>query len=158
MPQRSMRLPSTWGYDFFRDRDTLKTRMMQADVFALGDNSALGKLVGTFDFIHEGMVFHLFTLDKQRELLMKCVKLLKPQPGTLILGQAVGDAKGTQKRSFRHNGETFKKLCGEVSAELGVKFDCRAFVDQGLGISDKKRTWDDPNTRRLAFEVERLED
>jgi hypothetical protein len=25
-----------------------------------------------------------------------------------------------------------------------------------LGIEEKKRTWDDPNTRRLVFEVERL--
>jgi hypothetical protein len=29
-------------------------------------------------------------------------------------------------------------------------------LDAGLGIGQQKRRWDDPDTRRLTFEVERL--
>jgi hypothetical protein len=44
----------------------------------------------------------------------------------------------------------------EAGIRTGSEWLVRARLDAGLGIEEKKRTWDDPNTRRLVFEVERL--
>lgn len=148
------------GYDFFRDRDTLKATLMQADAFDLGGSSSLGKLVGTVDFIHIGMVLHLFNWEKQREFLENCVKLLKPESsGKLIIGQAVGDMEGMLRpsgKNFVHSDKTFKKMWGEISERTGMDFECRASIDEGLGIAEARRRWDGASTRRLSFEVERV--
>lgn len=146
------------GYEFFQDRDTLKVHFMQANIFDLGEGSALGPLRGTFDFIHLGMVLHMFDWDRQRVALENCIQLLKPEAGALVLGQAVGDAEGTSagRLVFRHSDVTFKKLWKEIEEKTGLKFDCRAWVDTGLGIDDGNRGWDLTSARRLAFEVERL--
>lgn len=155
------------GFDFFRDRDTLKVTFKQADVFDQSEKSPLQALVGTIDFIHLGMILHIFQLDAQIELLERCIKLLKPIPGVLILGQAVGDADGFltagqiggnfSKKAFRHNDKTFKELWKEIETRTNTKWECRASIDSGLGVSDGKRQWDLPSARRLVFEVERLE-
>lgn len=149
------------GYDLFRDKDTLKTNFMQADV--LDPNSRLQNLKGNVDFIHLGMILHVFSWEEQRELLETCVRILKPRVGSLILGQAVGRAEGmetpgvsTRGQSFKHSDETFRQLWEEVSGRTGVKFDCRAALDRGLGGAEGKRKWDVAAARRLVFEVERL--
>lgn len=151
------------GYDFFRDRDTLRATLVQADVFELGGGGQLDGLVGKVDVVHLGMVLHLFGWERQRELLENCVKLLRPgSSGAMILGQAVGDlAGGMQTRPggqiFVHNVETFNKMWAEISERTGLKFECRATLDEGLGIAESRRGWDGASRRRLSFEVERLD-
>lgn len=149
------------GYDLFRDKDTLKTHFMQADV--LDPDSQLQSLKGTVDFVHLGMILHVFSWEEQRELLETCIRILKPQAGVLILGQAVGHAVGEASPgrfagglSFKHSDESFRRLWGEISGLTGIRFDCRAALDEGLGVADRKRKWDVAAARRLAFEVERL--
>lgn len=134
---------------------------MQANVFEVGEGSSpLGRLVGKVDFIHLGMVLHLFGWDKQRELLENCVKLLKPSStGEMILGQALGDVEGGVRpgaQIFVHNVETFNKMWAEISERTGLKFECRATLDQGLGIAEARRGWDHATRRRLSFEVEQV--
>lgn len=151
------------GYEFFQDQDTLKVNFMQADILNLGEGSPLAALKGTFDFVHLGMVLHIFGWEKQREALENCIQLLKPQAGVLILGQAVGDADGTTSgsqwgaKSFRHNDVSFRKLWKEIEERTGVKYDCRASIDGGLGVDEGNRKWDLKSAKRLVFEVERLE-
>lgn len=149
------------GYDFFRDRDTLHATLVQADIFDLGgDSSPLTGLMGKVDIVHLGMVLHLFGWEKQRELLENCVKLLRAAPpGSMILGQAVGDLEGgvrPGKQMFAHNVETFNKMWAEISERTGLKFECRATLDEGLGIAEARRSWDGATRRRLSFEVERV--
>ncbi|ROV87636.1 hypothetical protein VMCG_10632 [Cytospora schulzeri] len=149
------------GYDLFRDKGTLKTHFMQADI--LDPNSQLQSLTKTVDFIHLGMILHIFSWEEQRELLETCIQIMKPQAGVLILGQAVGHAEGKVSLgrnsgglSFKHSDLSFRRLWGEISERTGIKFDCRAALDEGLGVADGKRTWDVAAARRLVFEVERL--
>lgn len=146
------------GYDFFRDRDTLGATLVQADVFDLGEGSNLNSMTGKADILHLGMVLHLFGWEKQRALLENCVKLLRPVPGSLILGQAVGDVEGGVKPGghiYTHNVETFNKMWSEITERTGLKFECRATLDKGLGIAESRRGWDGVTRRRLSFEVER---
>lgn len=152
------------GYEFFRDRDTLKTHFMQADILKLDEpGSPLAPLVGTFEFIHLGMVLHIFGWEKQRMVLENCVRLLKPDAGVLILGRAVGDLEGTTGgdkwggQAFRHSDATFRKMWKEIEERTGTKFDCRASMDGGIGVDEGNRLWDLKTSRRLVFEVERLD-
>ncbi|KUI64805.1 hypothetical protein VM1G_01245 [Cytospora mali] len=149
------------GYDLFRDKDTLKTQFMQADV--LDPNSPLQSLKGAIDFIHLGMILHVFSWEEQREVLETCIRILKPRAGTLIVGQAVGHAEGMSSPgghaggySFKHSDESFRRLWKEISERTGIQFDCRAALDEGLGVADGKRKWDVAAARRLTFEVERV--
>lgn len=149
------------GYDFFRDKETLQAMLMQADAFDLGESSPLGGLVGKIDIIHMGQVVHLFGWDRQRDLLENCVKLLRPaSSGAMILGQAVGDVEGGTKpggQIFVHSVETFNKMWVEISERTGLKFNCRAILDEGLGIAESRRGWDAATRKRLSFEVERVD-
>lgn len=151
------------GYELFRDRQTLKTHFMQADILKLNEvDSPLAPLMGTFDFIHLGMVLHVFDWDQQRTVLENCVRLLKPEAGMLIVGRAVGDLEGTtggdvwRGKSFRHSDGTFQKLWGEIQESTRAKFDCRASVEGGIGVEGGAWAWDLKTSRRFEFEVERL--
>lgn len=148
------------GYDFFRDRDTLEATLIQADVFELSEGSPLRGLVGQVDIVHMGMVLHLFSWERQRDLLESCVKLLRPATsGTIILGQALGDMEGKMRpgeQIFVHNVETFNEMWAEISKRTGLRFECKATLDQGLGIAESRRGWDNATRRRLSFEVERV--
>ncbi|KAH8898682.1 hypothetical protein GQ53DRAFT_877743 [Thozetella sp. PMI_491] len=146
------------GYELWRDKDTLKATLMQADIF--DTEGPLQALQGRMDIIHLGMILHVFTREMQFELLKTCIALLKPEPGSLILGQAVGNVQGgltatnLDSGSFQHNEDTFFGLWGELQAGSGLKFDVRPSLDKGLGIDENKRKWGLPGARRLRFEVE----
>lgn len=156
------------GYEFFKDRDALKANFFQADILDRGGDNALNVLSGTMEFIHLGMVLHIFTWDQQRETLERCITLLKSQPGVMILGQAVGNVEGgglsagltgansTGGSGFKHNVTTFQILWKEIEQRTGTRWDCRASIDSGLGVDSGARKWDTANARRLVFEVERL--
>ncbi|KAI1086462.1 hypothetical protein F5B19DRAFT_498322 [Rostrohypoxylon terebratum] len=144
------------GYDLFRDRETLKAQLVQGSALDFADDSPLGKLAGKMDFIHLGLILHVFGLENQRAVLGNCLKVLKPGPGTLILGQAVGDVEGVQTPTgeFLHNDVTFKELWNDISERTGLKFDCRVTLYEGLWITEEGRK--SGRSRRLAFEVEIL--
>jgi SAM-dependent methyltransferase len=151
------------GYDLFRDRHSLEAHFVQADILDDGPDSPLEPLRGSMDVVHLGMVLHVFSWEEQRQALERCVELLRPQRGALIVGQAVGHAVGKSspshegRYSFKHSDASFKKLFGEIEQRTGVRFECRARIDEGLGVGNGKRKWDgDAQTRRLYFEVERL--
>lgn len=111
------------GYDFFfKDRDSLKAYLFQEDILDRSSLDGLDALSGTMEFVHLGMVLHIFEWDQQRELLERCITLLKAQPGVMILGQAVGNVEGgglstagptgansTGNLGFKHNVTTFQK-------------------------------------------------
>lgn len=151
------------GYDLFKDRDTLKSHFMQADVLDPTPDTQLNRLNGSIDVIHLGMVLHVFDREEQLVALERCVKILKPEPGTLIVGQAVGHADGKLspahegKFSYKHSDETFRELIEDLEKTTGARFRVKAELDQGLGVGDGKRKWDlDDKTRRLTFEIEKV--
>lgn len=145
------------SYELFRDKGLAST-FMEADALVLSGDSPLAKLKGTVDFVHLGMVLHVFGLEKQRTLLENCIALLKPERGSMILGTAVGDVEGVQAPAghYMHSDGTFKAMWAEISERTGVKFDCRASLDDGLAILEAKKKFGVDRARRLIFEVERL--
>jgi hypothetical protein len=148
------------SYDLFLDRDGLGVHFMVADLFDL--EGPLQQLEGKMDIIHIGLFLHLFDLEGQRRAAERVVALAKKKKGVLIVGQQVGStqpgpmAVGSASKMFKHDEKTFDDLWKYVGEKTGTEWKVSARLDAGLGIAQKKRTWDDPNTRRLIFEVERI--
>ncbi|EPE03076.1 methyltransferase domain-containing protein [Ophiostoma piceae UAMH 11346] len=146
------------GYDLFKDQDCVT--MLALNIL---DDPPLA-LKGTFTSVQLGMILHLFTWDEQVAAFRNTIQLLQAHTGVRIFGQATGNLDGTPTASvhgtratFKHNGESFRRLVEQVSATTGTNWRVvTAELDNGLSIFDGKRTWDDPKTRRLVFDVERL--
>lgn len=139
------------GYELFRDRGNLGATFLEADVF--NPSSALKDLEGRVSVIHAASFFHLFSWVAQKEVAHACLRLLVPQPGSLILGRQVGDRSPGEKARrdggthWRHDEGSWKALWEEVGREAGgVGFDVRAELREGLM----------GGTDGMEFSVERL--
>ena len=150
------------SYDFFRDRDHPPAHFIHADLLD-PSNAEVASLQGTVDIAQLGMILHVWDIDGQTEACERVVRLMKPVPGSLIIGQAVGHLDGVVAPGrgtatiFKHSAETFARLWEEVSRRTQTKWDCRAKLEEESAVGDKTRHWDDPRRRRLVFEIERLE-
>ncbi|KAH7327081.1 hypothetical protein BKA65DRAFT_566308 [Rhexocercosporidium sp. MPI-PUGE-AT-0058] len=135
------------GYRLFLDRETLKSKFIEADIFDA--NSALSELDGKIDIIYAASFLHLFDYKRQVEVCKRMVRLLRQKKDSLILGRQVGS---TIARNFvqetneggimyRHNGESFKKMWGEVGEETGtewrVDYDLEFLGGHGKEDEDK---------------------
>lgn len=116
------------GYRLFRDKETLKSRFLVADIF--DPSLPLSSLYGRMDIIYAGSFLHLFGYAKQVEICKQIVKLLRDKKGSMLLGRQVGnldagvrvhDTNG-EGIMFRHNSESFKKMWDEVGELTGTKW------------------------------------
>ena len=151
------------GYELFGDKDSLESLIVSANILEPITGSSLEELEGKLDVVQLGMILHLFSWEEQIVAFENAIKLLKPEKkGTLIIGQASGNLDGIAtggawgRVTFKHNVESFEKLIKELGDKTGTQLKVTASLDNGLSIFDGKRTWDDPKTRRLLFEVERI--
>ncbi|KAF2659796.1 hypothetical protein K491DRAFT_590343 [Lophiostoma macrostomum CBS 122681] len=149
------------GYELFRDQDTLKATFIAADIF--DPDSDLRSLDGKIDIVNAGSFFHLWEYDDQVKAAKRVVALLKPQPGSLIMGRQVGNvnagasAKSNTSR-FRHSPETWSTLWKRVGEETGTQWDVNAYFTE-IDLSNRKGfnfTADTEGMRRLMFSVRRL--
>jgi SAM-dependent methyltransferase len=158
------------GYELFRDSPA-EVAMVQADILTpLGrggeEEGSLARFRGKLSVVQLGMILHLFTWEEQVAAFENAIALLRDEPGVLVIGQATGNLDGVvtqtlsvggaNKGTCKHNVESFKRLVKDVEARTGTKWDVQAELDEGLSVNDGKRTWDDPKTRRLLFELERV--
>ena len=137
------------GHGFFRDEDRFKDRFITGDLFDESPDSALGKTKGTWDIVSIVMFLHIWDWDTQVAACKRILKLLKPGKGGLIVGAQTGStaaksielkppytAPGEERKIFRHNLESFRKMWeavqeGEgVSLKLEVSYDSRQERDK----------------------------
>ncbi|KIW13187.1 hypothetical protein PV08_08374 [Exophiala spinifera] len=117
------------GYELFRDADKLprdKHFIAPADVFDDSPSTELAaKCDGKVGILHISAVFHLFDLAAQRAMARRCLKLLDPRRGRVLLcGGQVGNvnpgevARLTGKGSrFRHDERSWRDMWEGVVAE-----------------------------------------
>jgi len=149
------------GYDLFLDRDKLEAKFIAADIF--DEDSDLKLLDGQINIIHTGSFFHLFTWNEQVQIAKRVIRLLKPQPNSMVIGRQIGNlapgeylrrnGKGTR---YRHNEDTWKRMWEEVGNATGTKWKVEAgLVDNDIRMVEDFRFLQPKGTRRLRFIVRR---
>jgi SAM-dependent methyltransferase len=141
------------GYKLFKDRDKLRTKFLVADIF--DPSSPLMELQKNVDIIYTGSFFHLWGLEKQREVSKAVALLLRRTPGSMIVGRQMGAVDAMEKTSttgtmYRHNADSFKKLWKEIGDDLGVSFK----VDARLEDLNRDHFKGD-DTKRIYFSIRR---
>lgn len=151
------------GYDMFLDKGKLKTEFIAADIF--DPSSPLNELDGKIDIIHAASFFHLFDGSKQLQVAKRVVELLKPVPGSLIVGRQVGNVNPGEKQrrsgqgsAMRHDEKSWKDFWGRVGEETGTKWEVNATlfrqdISFAIHMSPAEK---DQGERRLMFAVRRL--
>lgn len=146
------------GYDLFLDKNTLRSTFLAAD--ALDPESSLNQLDGQIDIIYAGFFFHLFEWEQQVRIAERLIGILKPVPGSLILGKQVGktiaDTKIVPLKGaggvWRHNAESFARMWNEAGERTGTKWVVHTdLIDEGVS----KEAWRKLNTQWVTFEIER---
>lgn len=137
------------GYKLFKDREKLQSKFVVADIFDA--NSVLNEIKGQVDIIYTGSFFHLWDLKKQKEASKIVALLLRPQPGSMIVGRQVGAVEAREEQvssgnMFLHNVESFQKLWKEIGDELGISFKVEAQLKDlsksfFRGPKDSRRIW-----------------
>lgn len=152
------------GYELFKDKEKLgETAIVAANILEpIGEGSTLAQFVGQLSVVQLGMILHLFSWEEQVSAFENAIKLLEDEKGTLVIGQASGNVDGIEtggafgRMTHKHNVDSFERLIKDVEAKTETKWKVKAELDNGLSIFDGKRTWDNPKTRRLLFEIERV--
>lgn len=149
------------GYRLFKDRDKLETKFLVADIFDPGSALQDSDIRGKVDMVYAGSFFHLWGLEKQKEVSKAVASLLIPQSGSMILGRQIGAVEAAEKTSatgtmFRHNVESFKKMWKEIGDDLGFAFTVEASLKKLTGDHFESQTnhqFQTNETRRIWFSV-----
>ncbi|KAF1981499.1 methyltransferase domain-containing protein [Aulographum hederae CBS 113979] len=155
------------GYDLFRDRVTLESTFITADIFSNDADSALVKARGTFDIVYTGSFFHLFSFTVQKVACAQTLKLLRRREGggggvkggSMIVGRQVGSVKAREVPHKtnpeegimgQHDVESFTTMWEEVGREAGVELKVEARLKELEGTHSK---FHDEEVRRIWFVV-----
>ncbi|KAI1386458.1 uncharacterized protein F4822DRAFT_410117 [Hypoxylon trugodes] len=169
------------GYALFRDSDRLDpSHFITGDIFS--DVDDLGKTRGTWDIIHIAMFLHIFALPEQQAVSRNIMKLLKPVPGSTIIGTQTGSLDageltlkppfcepGEHKTIYRQNKDTMKELFEKAADAAGLKVNVWTEYDEdeareraegrkakGDEWEKKERFFAGDKERRIFFRVDVL--
>lgn len=154
------------GYELFRDSPQT-VKMVEANILSpLTDEGPLAAWRGQLKAVQLGMILHLFDWEEQVTAFANAIALLNDHEGVSVFGQATGNLDGretrtlspggVERKTWKHNVNTFEKLIKDVEQRTGTRWIVHAELDEALSVNDGKRTWDDPKTRRLLFEIQRI--
>ncbi|KAI4727060.1 hypothetical protein E4T49_05171 [Aureobasidium sp. EXF-10728] len=149
------------GFDLFKDKETLHSKFVAADVFAA--ESELTPLEGNIDVIHASSFFHLFGYEGQKKIARRVVQLLKPKKDSLLVGRQVGNVKAHEAESsasgngnmFLQNVESWQQMWKEIGKETGTEWEVKARLDDWPLVGNKV-AWHKEGTKRIFFSVRRL--
>ncbi|KAL6708531.1 hypothetical protein ACN47E_002512 [Coniothyrium glycines] len=150
-----------YGYDLFCDRDTLKTRFVQADIFDEG--SELKALDGKIDIVNAASFFHLFDWDGQVKAAKRVVDLLKPSSGSLILGRQGGKPEAgsfahvmKDLTAWWHNPESWARMWKQVGEETDTEWEVQSVLGEEDLTKRMKTNLVPAGTGFMTFTVRRL--
>ena len=150
------------GYDLFLDRSTLDTHFLAVDVLEPSAAQDLAEVNAKIDIIWAASFFHLFPRPRQLQAARMVVGMLKPSPGSMLLGRQLGSVKPGEydvmkdgRWQFRHDVQSWTEFWEEVGRETGTRWRVEASLDEvDFGYAQNK-DWGDPDMRRLLFQVVR---
>jgi SAM-dependent methyltransferase len=125
----------TCGYEYFRDGGgEPKFMFFTGDILNL-DDPVFATIEGQFDIIWTAMVYHLWDYKTQLTASIATVKLLKPVPGSVLVGWQLGatpavevarnltDDRKDHRTMYRHDEKSFERLWGEVGEATGTRWN-----------------------------------
>jgi hypothetical protein len=166
------------GHALFRDAEAMKGHFILGDIVSDDPDAPLVKTRGTWDFVNINMLLHGFVWDEQVRACKYILKLLKPRPGSAVMGIQSANtqsgtvtlgppflAAGSEKDVFMQNTDSFRKMWEEVGESEGCKLkisvDWQPKLELGsdkAGEEAKKRSMFFPVTageqRRIYFFIE----
>jgi len=116
------------GYDLYNDHTTLQSQFIVSDIF---DNKSdlVTRFTGHFDIINAMSFFHLFTWDQQIVIAKRIITLLRPRPGSLLVGRQVGKIRHSEDPEaegsligYYHNEESWRAMWEVVGRETGTRW------------------------------------
>lgn len=170
------------GHDLFRDAEALPLSDgmsgIQGKTFVAADflddstASPLNAWQGGVDIVHASMFLHCFELPTQVRACKRIAELLKPKPGSLLLGRSGGvsltaggpreeevtgplaQIGGVKRTNYLHDVESFKGMWDRVGRETGTRWEAKVVEEDiddagGRYFAGKEHRW-------LRFEVVRL--
>ncbi|KAF2151566.1 hypothetical protein K461DRAFT_294469 [Myriangium duriaei CBS 260.36] len=150
------------GYDFFRDKQKFKARFVHVNFVDEKDQS-LDKFKGNIDIIWAAKFVHLFDHEHQIQAVIKLIRVLKPQAGSMFVGSQngfpgsmdapIGDPKpGFQSTIKLHDEDSIRALWKEVEARTGTRWDVEAkLIDmRTIGMHKDNGT---EYTRRTGYNI-----
>lgn len=169
------------GHDLFRDAEKLplgdssnfqgKT-FVAADFLDNSDASPLRMWEGGVDILHASMFLHCFELPTQVQACKHIVALLRPQPGSMLIGRSggvslaaggpraeepkgpLGRIRGVKQTNYLHDAESFRGMWEQVGKETGTRWEVKVVEEE---IDDAGgRYFAGDEHRWLRFEVVRL--
>ncbi|KAI2463316.1 hypothetical protein F4781DRAFT_440660 [Annulohypoxylon bovei var. microspora] len=150
------------GYKLFKDRETLKARLVTGDVF---DDNFLAEFRGKIDIIFVGSFLHLFTYEQQVKIMAHVTKLLRNQKGSMIFGRHMATAKtgGTFNTNaigwslYYHSPETISQLLDSSSeGKWDVETKLIPYSSASTSV-EKGMTWQgSDDVKQMYFSAKKL--
>ncbi|MCJ1293728.1 hypothetical protein MMC34_005283 [Xylographa carneopallida] len=122
------------GYALWKDQDKFQNRFITADIFAT--EGPLADMQETWDIVSIFMFLHVWDLADQKRACKRILSLLKPGPGSWIIGAQSGSinprhlplrppfvAEGEERSVYRHSVDTFRTMWEEVGQEEGLSLE-----------------------------------
>ncbi|KAL2274280.1 hypothetical protein FJTKL_03534 [Diaporthe vaccinii] len=168
------------GQDLFRDAGKLRLSdggdvqgktFVATDFLDESDASPLRMWEGGAHIVHASMFLHCFELPTQVRACKRIVLLLKPNPGSLLVGRSggvslaaggpreevtgpLGKVGGVKRTNYLHDVESFKGMWDQVGRETGTRWEIKVVEEEiddagGKYFAGEEHRW-------LRFEVVRL--
>lgn len=148
------------GYQVFRDKETFNGRFLVVNVLDdVAPEGILKEVEGKVNIVYGANIFHLFDYTNQLLLARRVAAMLKPVPGSIIVGRQRGninagefehrtDEKGTM---FQHNEDSLIRMWEEVGKSTGTEWIVEARLQKTVDFGDISVS----DERSLYFEITR---
>ncbi|KAJ5389551.1 uncharacterized protein N7496_000619 [Penicillium cataractarum] len=151
------------SFDLFNDHTTLKTQFVESDIFD-PTSQLVQQLTGKMDIVNAASFFHLFAWDQQVAAVRQVIALLRPRPGSLVIGRQAArkdpidpDNRENAPKRYRHDVETWKRLWRQVEVETGTRWEVEAWLEVWEGVDSVfKRYHPGVETFKMNFVSRRL--
>lgn len=146
-----------FGYDMFRDHNTLGARFVEGDILD-PDDPELDSLQGQVTIIHAESFFHLFTKAEQGYLIKRLIGFIKPATkNAIVYGRQAGfpdDYTGNQSedRPYIHTPSTLQALWDDVGNANGTSWR----VEADLVETDEGSPWAPQELRIMKFIIHQI--
>ncbi len=166
------------GYDYFLDRERLTSPFIVGDILDDADDDGAAAADGfcaahrgRYDVVWAATFFHLWDWATQRRAMAAAARLLKPAPGSAIIGWQIGASPARELvRSraggaessllpasvYQHDEASLARMWEEIGASTGTRWrvdatnDVPAWLKSASAVMGGQR-------QRITFTIERME-